>query len=46
VKEGPFADFSGQIDEINEDQLKTEGAGQKHLGGNPGRARISQVAKL
>ena len=22
VKEGPFADFSGQIDEINEDQLK------------------------
>ncbi len=41
VKEGPFADFSGQIDEINEDQLKLKVLVNIFGRGDPGRAQNS-----
>jgi transcriptional antiterminator NusG len=40
VKEGPFADFSGQIAEINEDQLKLKVLVNIFGRETPGRARV------
>ncbi len=46
VKEGPFADFSGQIDEINEDQLKLKVLVNIFGRETPVELEFSQVAKL
>ncbi len=46
VKEGPFADFSGQIAEINEDQLKMKVLVNIFGRETPVELEFSQVAKL
>ncbi len=46
VREGPFADFSGQIDEINEDQLKLKVLVYIFGRETPVELEFSQVAKL
>jgi transcriptional antiterminator NusG len=46
VKEGPFADFSGQIAEINEDQLKLKVLVNIFGREPPVELEFSQVAKL
>ena len=46
VREGPFADFSGQIDEINEDQLKLKVLVNIFGRETPVELEFSQVAKL
>ncbi len=46
VKEGPFADFSGQISEINEDQLKVKVLVNIFGRETPVELEFSQVAKL
>jgi len=46
VKEGPFADFSGQIAEINEDQLKLKVLDNIFGRETPVELEFSQVAKL
>jgi transcriptional antiterminator NusG len=46
VKEGPFADFSGQIDEINDDQLKLKVLVNIFGRETPVELEFSQVAKL
>ena len=46
VKEGPFADFSGQIIEINEDQLKLKVLVNIFGRETPVELEFSQVAKL
>ena len=46
VKEGPFADFSGQIAEINEDQLKLKVLVNIFGRKTPVELEFSQVAKL
>ena len=46
VKEGPFADFSGQISEINEDQLKLKVLVNIFGRETPVELELSQVAKL
>src|ERR1700689_1870317 len=46
VKEGPFADFSGQISEINEDQLKLKVLVNIFGREPPVELEFSQVAKL
>ncbi|MBX3315137.1 MAG: transcription termination/antitermination protein NusG [Actinobacteria bacterium] len=46
VKEGPFADFSGEIDEINEDQLKVKVLVNIFGRETPVELEFSQVAKL
>ncbi len=46
VKEGPFADFSGQIVEINEDQLKVKVLVNIFGRETPVELEFSQVAKL
>jgi len=46
VKEGPFADFSGEIDEINEDQLKLKVLVNIFGRETPVELEFSQVAKL
>jgi transcriptional antiterminator NusG len=46
VKEGPFADFSGQIAEINEDQLKLKVLVNIFGRETPVELDFSQVAKL
>ena len=46
VKEGPFADFSGEIIEINEDQLKVKVLVNIFGRETPVELDFSQVAKL
>ena len=46
VKEGPFADFSGEIAEINEDQLKLKVLVNIFGRETPVELEFSQVAKL
>ncbi len=46
VKEGPFADFSGQIDEINEEQLRVKVLVNIFGRETPVELEFSQVAKL
>ena len=46
VKQGPFADFSGQIAEINEDQLKVKVLVNIFGRETPVELEFSQVAKL
>src|SRR5690606_16980608 len=46
VKEGPFADFSGQIVEINEDQLRLKVLVNIFGRETPVELEFSQVAKL
>jgi transcriptional antiterminator NusG len=46
VKEGPFADFSGEIVEINEDQLKVKVLVNIFGRETPVELEFSQVAKL
>ena len=46
VTEGPFADFSGQIVEINEDQLKVKVLVNIFGRETPVELEFSQVAKL
>ena len=46
VKEGPFADFSGQIAEINEDQAKLKVLVNIFGRETPVELEVSQVAKL
>lgn len=46
VKEGPFADFSGQVAEINEDQLKVKVLVNIFGRETPVELEFSQVAKL
>ncbi len=46
VKEGPFADFSGEISEINEDQLKVKVLVNIFGRETPVELEFSQVAKL
>ncbi len=46
VKEGPFADFSGQIIEINEDQLKVKVLVDIFGRETPVELEFSQIAKL
>ena len=46
VEEGPFADFSGQIAEINEDQLKLKVLVNISGRETPVELELSQVAKL
>jgi len=46
VKEGPFADFSGQIAEINEDQMKLKVLVNIFGRETPVELEFSQVAKL
>jgi transcription termination/antitermination protein NusG len=46
VKEGPFADFTGQINEINEDQLKLKVLVNIFGRETPVELEFSQVAKL
>ncbi|EQD79573.1 NusG antitermination factor, partial [mine drainage metagenome] len=40
VKEGPFADFTGQIAEINEESAQGEGPGEHFRPGDSGGARL------
>ena len=46
VKEGPFADFSGEVIEINEDQLKVKVLVNIFGRETPVELEFSQVAKL
>ncbi len=46
VKEGPFADFTGQVSEINEDQLKLKVLVNIFGRETPVELEFSQVAKL
>ena len=46
VKEGPFADFSGEIVEINEDQLKVKVLVNIFGRETPVESKFSEVAKL
>ncbi len=46
VKEGPFADFSGEVTEINEDQLKVKVLVNIFGRETPVELEFSQVAKL
>ena len=46
VKEGPFADFSGEVAEINEDQLKVKVLVNIFGRETPVELEFSQVAKL
>lgn len=46
IKEGPFADFSGQITEINEDQLKVKVEVDIFGRPTPVELEFSQIAKL
>jgi transcriptional antiterminator NusG len=46
VKEGPFADFSGEVVEINEDQLKLKVLVNIFGRETPVELEFSQVAKL
>jgi transcriptional antiterminator NusG len=46
VKEGPFADFSGQVIEINEDQLKVKVLVNIFGRETPVELEYAQVAKL
>ena len=46
VKEGPFADFSGEIVEINEDQLKVKVLVNIFGRETPVELEFSQVARL
>ena len=46
VKEGPFADFSGEVSEINEDQLKLKVLVNIFGRETPVELEFSQVAKL
>ena len=46
VKEGPFADFSGQVEDINEDQLKLKVLVNIFGRETPVELDFSQVAKL
>ena len=46
VKEGPFADFSGEIVEINEDQLKLKVLVNIFGRETPVELEFAQVAKL
>ena len=46
VKEGPFADFSGEIEDINEDQLKVKVLVNIFGRETPVELEFSQVAKL
>jgi len=46
VKEGPFADFTGEVAEINEDQLKLKVLVNIFGRETPGELEFSQVAKL
>jgi len=46
VREGPFADFSGQIAEINEDQLKVKVLVNIFGRETPVELEFAQVAKL
>jgi transcriptional antiterminator NusG len=46
VKEGPFADFSGEIIEINEDQLKVKVLVNIFGRETPVELEFSQVAQL
>ena len=46
VREGPFADFSGEIIEINEDQLKLKVLVNIFGRETPVELEFSQVAKL
>jgi transcriptional antiterminator NusG len=46
VKEGPFADFSGQIAEINEDQLKVKVLVNIFGRETPVELEFTQIAKL
>jgi transcriptional antiterminator NusG len=46
VKEGPFADFSGEIIEINEDQLKVKVLVNIFGRETPVELEYAQVAKL
>ena len=46
VKEGPFADFSGEIIELNEDQLKVKVLVNIFGRETPVELEFSQVAKL
>ena len=46
VKEGPFADFSGEIIEMNEDQLKLKVLVNIFGRETPVELEFSQVAKL
>lgn len=46
VKEGPFADFSGEVSEINEDQLKVKVLVNIFGRETPVELEFSQIAKL
>jgi len=46
VKEGPFADFSGEVIEINEDQLKVKVLVNIFGRETPVELEFAQVAKL
>ena len=46
VKEGPFADFSGEVIEINEDQLKVKVLVNIFGRETPVELEFSKVAKL
>jgi transcriptional antiterminator NusG len=46
VKEGPFADFSGAIQEINEDQLKVKVLVNIFGRETPVELEFAQVAQL
>jgi transcriptional antiterminator NusG len=46
VKEGPFADFTGQINEINEDQMKLKVLVNIFGRETPVELGFDQVAKL
>jgi transcriptional antiterminator NusG len=46
VKEGPFADFSGEIIEINEDQLKVKVLVNIFGRETPVELEFAQVARL
>ena len=46
VKEGPFADFSGTIAEINEDQLKVKVLVNIFGRETPVELEFNQIAKL
>ena len=46
VKEGPFADFSGQIVDINEDQLKVKVLVNIFGRETPVELEFSQIARL
>ena len=46
MKEGPFADFTGEVSEINEDQLKLKVLVNIFGRETPVELEFSQVAKL